>query len=66
MDIFQMISGVKTGTLDAKAEVLKMISGMNPAQRKRISSIIPQVEQVARQAGIDVGNFKDEVSAHLI
>jgi len=65
MDIMQILNGAKTGTLDAKAEVMNMLSRMTPEQRQQAARYIPQVEQVAKQVGVDLGDFKQQVSAHL-
>lgn len=50
---------------DPKAQVMKMIDGMNPQQRIQLKNTLPQIMQFAQGQGIDIGNAFNEISARL-
>lgn len=60
-----IMSGIQTGQIDAKAEVLRYIKGMSPEQKKTLRPMIEQAQQIAKSCGIDPGNFVQEISGHL-
>jgi len=65
LNLMEIMQGVRTGTLDAKKEVWKMLGNMTPAQREVIKKSLPQIENIARQAGVSTENFNQEINAHL-
>lgn len=64
MNILSLLQGLQNGTLDAKSEVLRALKGMTPQQRQQAKSILPQVEAMAKQAGISTEEL-NELGAHL-
>ena len=44
---------------DAKAKVMAIIDRMNPAQRENFSKMLPVIERVARNKGVDTSALSE-------
>ena len=47
------------GGQDAKAKVMAIIDRMNPAQRANFSKMLPVIERVARNKGVDTSALSE-------
>jgi len=59
-----LLSKIRGGTLDARGEVLRLLGGLNNAQKTRLKRLLPLVGNIARANNIDAQAL-NEISAHL-
>ncbi len=61
----EIMNGIRSGSIDARTEVLKMIQNMSPEQRRGLQPLVEKAQRIAANCGIGMGDFMQEISGHL-
>lgn len=64
-NLTSILNGVRSGTIDARQEVLKLISNMSEQQKQQFRNMLPKVQGFAQQRSIPFENEMREINAHL-